>query len=112
MLPSFDFYQLTTGYDKLLKMNKPLSCGAQDLLEAAIVQRRRLELSCESTNGEKVAYKKILPVDISSNNGIEQLTILNTDNEGGILKLMINNSEIIDFEAKDFLDPKIKFKNK
>lgn len=97
-------------YDKLLIMNKPLSCGAQDLLEAAIVQRRRLDLNCESPDGEKHCYIKVLPVDINSKEGVEMLSILTTDNDGGILKLNINTADIKKFEAKDYLDPRIKFK--
>ncbi len=90
-------------------MNKPLSCGAQDLLEAAIVQRRRLNLFCQSVDGKITSYTKVLPLDISSKNGTEQLTFLTTDNDGGILKLTIDTSDINKFEARDFLDPKISF---
>ncbi len=91
-------------------MNKPLSCDAQDLLEAAIVQRRRLNLFCQSSDGTVTSYTKVLPIDITSENGTEKLTFLSTDNEGGILKLHIETADINKFEARDYLDPKINFK--
>ncbi|MCB1583413.1 MAG: hypothetical protein R3E90_01375 [Marinicella sp.] len=91
-------------------MNKPpLDCNTQDLLEAAIVQKRRLSITCENTVGQHMTYDKVLPIDIRSSHGIEQLTILTTDNEGGILKLAINTSQIIAFSALDSLKPVIEF---
>ncbi len=96
----------------LLIMNTPLNCDAQDMLEAAIVQRRRLDVTQQCADGEVMTYTRVLPVDITSIDGIEQLTILTTDNDGGILKLNINTADILVFEAKDFHDPKIKYQNK
>ena len=91
-------------------MNKPpLDCNTQDLLEAAIVQQRRLTITCEDPDGSHLTYIKVLPIDIQSCNGIEQLTVLTTDNEGGILKLTIDTSQIIAFSALDSLKPVIEF---
>lgn len=97
----------------LFVMNKPpLSCSTQDLLEAAIVQKRRLEITCDSENGQQITYHKVLPIDINSANGVEQLIILTTDNEGGILKLSIDTSHITAFSALDSLKPVIEFSAK
>jgi hypothetical protein len=90
-------------------MNTPLSCGGQDLLEAAIVQKRRLNIRCVDAAGYKVEHHKVLPVDIGTRDGIEWLTILTTDNQGGILKIKINTADIHSFQARDFLDPAIKY---
>ena len=90
-------------------MNQPISCGGQDLLEAAIVQHRRLNIRCIDAAGYKVEHHKVLPVDIGNSDGCEWLTILTTDNQGGILKIKINTAEIISFQAKDFLDPVIRY---
>lgn len=91
-------------------MNKPLSCSAQDLLEAAIVQKRRLNLHCLDESGKVINYPKILPVDVTTSAGEEQLTFMTTDNAGGIIKLSLNTAEITAFEADDFFDPRIEFK--
>jgi hypothetical protein len=90
-------------------MNTPFSCGGQDLLEAAIVQQRRLNIRCIDTAGYKVEHHKVLPVDIGTSDGVEWLTILTTDNAGGILKIRIDTSEIHSFQARDFLDPPINY---
>jgi transcriptional antiterminator Rof (Rho-off) len=90
-------------------MNKPLSCGAQDLLEAAIIQKRRLTIHVQDGDGQGLVYEKVLPVDVSTRDGAEWLTILTTDNTGGILKLTLNTAEITGFTAKDFLDPAIRY---
>lgn len=94
----------------LFSMNKPpISCSTQDLLEAAIVQKRRLEITCSTDTGEPITYHKVLPIDINSQNGVEQLIVLTTDNEGGILKLSIDTSQITAFSALDSLKPLIEF---
>ncbi len=90
-------------------MQKPLSCGAQDMLEAAIVQRRRLDISCDMPGEGHCTYHKVLPIDIRSVQQAEQLTFLTTDNDGGILRLVVNTAWITAFEAKDFKDPRIKY---
>lgn len=91
-------------------MNKALSCGAQDMLEAAIVQRRRLDISCDRPDEGHCTYHKVLPVDIRSVQQVEQLTFLTTDNDGGILKLTVDTACITAFEAKDFKDPRILYR--
>ena len=93
----------------LLSMNTPLNCDAQDMLEAAIVQRRRLNITHQEIAGELATYKKVLPIDITTSNGKEKLTILTTDNQGGILKLALLTNGILSFEAKDFKDPRIHY---
>ncbi len=90
-------------------MNKPLSCGAQDMLEAVIVQKRRINLVYGVENGEQIKHSKVLPIDIGSEQGQEHLTFMTTDNQGGIIKLSISTDEIISFEANDFKDPRIQF---
>ncbi len=94
----------------LSSMKKPLSCGAQDMLEAAIVQQRRLNISCHSPEEGHCTYHKVLPVDINSVEQVEQLYFLTTDNNGGILKLSIDTAHITAFEAKDFKDPRIAYR--
>ncbi|WP_223787127.1 hypothetical protein [Marinicella meishanensis] len=91
-------------------MKPPLSCGAQDLLEAAIIQRRRLNIICHLDGGEQALYDRVLPVDINTHAGQEILTFLTTDNQGGILKLEINTADIASFEAKDYMDPRIHYR--
>ena len=90
-------------------MNKPLSCGAQDMLEAAIMQKRRINITCANDSVHNSLFKKVLPVDIFTKDGVEQLSFFDSDNDGGILKLTINTADIIAFEAKDFKDPRISF---
>ena len=82
-------------------MNKPLSCGAQDMLEAVIVQKRRINLITVNNQGELNKFMKVLPIDIGSQKGNEFLTFMTTDNQGGIIKLAVNTAEIINFEADD-----------
>ena len=90
-------------------MNTPLSCGAQDMLEAVIVQKRRINLITVNNQGELNKFMKVLPIDIGSQKGNEFLTFMTTDNQGGIIKLAVNTAEIINFEADDFKDPRIQF---
>lgn len=80
------------------------------MLEAAIIQKRRLYISCQDLTGQKEAFQKVLPVAINTSNAKQELIILTTDNEGGILKIAIETSHIISFQAKDLQDPKISFK--
>lgn len=93
-------------------MNIPLSCGAQDMLEAAIVQRRRLDLKCIGAAADTISYQRVLAIDIGSKEGVEYLTILTTDNQGGVIKIPINTADLISFEANDFNDPRIQFQKK
>lgn len=88
-------------------MKKMLSCGAQDMLEAAIIQKRRLNLVGSDDTGAVVSYPKIIPVDITTDAGQEQLVFMTSDNQGGIIRLTINTALIQSFEADDFLDPRI-----
>ncbi len=88
-------------------MKKALSCSAQDMLEAAIVQKRRLNLRCLDESGNTITHPKILPVDIFTDDGNELLIFMTTDKNGGIIRLKINTQLIMAFEADDFLDPRI-----
>jgi len=93
-------------------MNTPLNCDAQDMLEAAILQHRRLDVIYQPENGEITTFQRVLPIEINSQGGTEQLAILTTDNLGGILKLKLDTAGIHAFEAKDFKDPKIQYNKK
>jgi len=86
-----------------------MSCGAQDMLEAVIVQKRRINLITINDEGELSKFPKVLPVDIGSHDGKECMTFMTTDNIGGIIKLSVNTADIISFEADDFKDPRIQF---
>ncbi len=92
-------------------MKNSLSCAAQDMLEAAIVQRRRLNLKCMGADAQTISYQRVLAINIGTTDGTEYLTILTTDNEGGIIKLPINTAELLSFEANDFNDPRIQFQS-
>ena len=86
-----------------------MSCGAQDMLEAVIVQKRRIHLVTSNEQGGLSKFPKVLPIDVASKNGQEFMTFMTTDNQGGIIKLTVNTADIISFEADDFKDPRIKF---
>ena len=90
-------------------MNKPLSCGAQDMLEAAIVQKRRINLIINNENDELSKFPKVLPIDIGMHKGLEMMTFLTSDNMGGIIKLSVNTADVMSFETDDFKNPRIHF---
>ena len=90
-------------------MDKRLNCAATDMLEAAIIQKRRLNLQCLDETGHVVAHPKVLPIDLNTKAGQEFLHFMTTDNGGGIIKLTINTAHITTFEADDFLDPRINY---
>lgn len=91
-------------------MNKPLSCAAQDMLEAAIVQKRRVTLIVNNESNEPIEYTKVLLLDINSTDGKEVITFLTTDNQGGVTRLSVNTAHIISFHANDSKQPSIHFK--
>ncbi len=93
----------------LSPMNKPLSCGAQDMLEAVIVQKRRINLITTTEIGEVSKFAKVLPVDIGTQQGREVMVFMTIDNLGGIIKLSVNTDDIISLEADDFKDPRIQY---
>jgi len=90
-------------------MNKPLSCHAQDMLEAAIVQKRRINLIINNDDGEFSKFPRVLPIDIGTHKGLEMMTFMTSDNLGGIIKLSVNTSDIIGFESDDLKEPRIQF---
>ena len=92
------------------KVTNIMSCGAQDMLEAVIVQKRRINLIISNDTGEISKFAKVLPIDIGSHQGQEVMTFMTTDNQGGIIKLSVNTVDIISFEADDFKDPTIRYK--
>ncbi len=92
------------------KDNKLMRCDAQDMLEAVIVQKRRINLIVSNDSGEHSKFPKVLPIDIGSHQGQEVMTFMTTDNQGGIIKLSANTADIISFEADDFKDPRICYK--
>ncbi len=79
------------------------------MLEAVIVQKRRINLIFYNDQGEVSKFPKVLPVDIGSQQGEECMTFMTTDNLGGIIKLSVNSADIISFEADDFKDPRIQY---
>lgn len=90
----------------------PLSCGAQDMLETAIVQKRRINLTVTTEDGCLSDFSKVLPVDIGSHQGQEVMEFMAVDNKGGIIKLSVNTADIVSFEADDLMSPRIQFNNK
>lgn len=86
-----------------------MSCGVQDMLEAVIVQKRRIHLVTSNEQGELSKFAQVLPIDVASKNSTEFMTFMTTDNQGGIIKLTVNTADIISFEADDFKDPRIQF---
>ena len=93
-------------------MNKPLSCGASDMLEAAIIQKRRLNIVCHAQTDGTESYQRVLPIDIKTQSGTERITFMAADNDGGIIKRSIDTADIISFEAIDFNDPRIHYQAK
>ena len=79
------------------------------MLEAAIVQKRRINLIATNEQGELSKFPKVLPIHIGTHKGHEMMTFMTADNQGGIIKLAINTRDIISFEADDFNDPRISF---
>ena len=93
-------------------MNPKLPCGAQDLLEAAIVQRRRLNVVYVKNNGQTQRYAHVLPVDIGSEKGVEWLTVMAADKSGQIRRLRFNTAQLMSFQADDQLQPNISYNHK
>ncbi len=90
-------------------MNIELPCGAQDLLEAAIIQQRRLDVVYLKSNGQSQEYVHVLPVDIASKQGKEWLTVMAADRTGRIRRLRFNTSRLLSFQADDQLQPVIAY---
>jgi hypothetical protein len=90
-------------------MAAQLPCGAQDLLEAAIVQKRRLDIVCLIQGGERIRYQHILPLDVFSREGIEWLSFMYADSSGDIRRVEINTAQIKSFQAIDNRQPDIHF---
>ena len=91
-------------------MNPPLPCGAQDMLEAAIVQKRRLDIVCLNQVGDKISYQRILPLDINSREDAEWLSFMYADNKGSIRRVDINTAQILSFQAIDERQPTIQYR--
>lgn len=90
-------------------MTAQLPCGAHDLLESAIVQRRRLDVVYIKNNGHTQHYAHVLPVDIASDKGVEWLTVMAADKSGQIRRLRFNTAQLISFQADDQLQPIIAY---
>lgn len=90
-------------------MNTSLPCGAQDMLEAAIVQKRRLDVVCLNQTGDEISYQRLLPLDIKSREGIEWLHFMYADSDGDIRRVEVNTARIKSFQAVDDLQPKIHY---
>lgn len=94
---------------KIIVMNTKLPCGAQDLLEAAIVQQRRLDVVYLKNTGQAQDYVHVLPVDIASEQGVEWLTVMAADKSGRIQRLRFDTSQLLSFQADDELQPVIAY---
>lgn len=90
-------------------MTARLPCGVQDMLEAAIVQKRRLDLVCLNQTDEAINYQRILPVNISTRAGIEWLSFIYADSQGGIRRVDINTAGIVSFQAVDDKEPVLNY---
>lgn len=80
--------------------------------EAAIVQKRRLDVVYLKNNGQAQNYAHVLPVDIGSEKGIEWLTVMAADKSGRIRRLRFNTSQLLSFQADDQLQPAIAYCHK
>ncbi|KAA3651412.1 MAG: hypothetical protein DWP95_00625 [Proteobacteria bacterium] len=90
-------------------MTAQLPCGAQDLLEAAIVQKRRLNLVCLNQADQQINYQHILPLDVFSREGVEWLSFMYADDHGGIRRVDINTAKILSFQAVDNRQPILQY---
>lgn len=90
-------------------MNTPLPCGAQDKLEAAIVQKRRLDMVCLNQAGEKISYRRVLPIDINSQKGVEWLHFIYADVDNNIRRVQVNTAQIVSFQAVDEQQPNLRY---
>ena len=90
-------------------MTARLPCGAQDMLEAAIVQKRRLDIVCLNQAGDKISYQRVLPIDINSREGAEWLHFVYADAGGAIRRVQINTAYIMSFQAVDELQPNLRY---
>ncbi len=90
-------------------MTARLPCGAQDMLEAAIMQKRRLDIVCLNQAGEKISYSRVLPIDINSQEGIEWLHFIYADAGDNIRRVQINTAHIVSFQAVDDQQPDLRY---
>jgi hypothetical protein len=79
------------------------------MLEAAIIQKRRLDVVCLNQDGERISYQRILPLDIISREGVEWLSFMYADDKGGIRRVDINTSKLLSFQAVDDQQPNIDY---
>jgi len=90
-------------------MNGQLPCGVQDLLEAAIVQKRRLDMVCLNQADDKISYCRVLPIDVNSQEGIEWLHFIYADADNNIRRVQVNTAGIVSFQAVDDRQPTIQY---
>ncbi len=90
-------------------MNGQLPCGVQDLLEAAIVQKRRLDMVCLNQAGEEISYSRVLPIDIHSQEGIEWLHFIYADTDDNIRRVQVNTAHLVSFQAVDGRQPDLRY---
>jgi hypothetical protein len=93
-------------------MNNQLPCDAQDMLEAAIVQRRRIDITWQKSVSETAMRKHVLAIDIATESAKEWLTLLVADESGGIERLRLNTARLLSFQANDEQQPIIRFQRK
>lgn len=81
-----------------------MNCQTQDMLEAAAVQRRRINLTYKRTNGQTAAHEAVVVIDVYTEDGEEYMSI----NDNGRI-CHIATSTVMAFKAPDSMTPVIAF---
>ncbi|WP_218944245.1 hypothetical protein [Marinicella rhabdoformis] len=81
-----------------------MKCQTHDMLEAAAVQRRRINLSYKKTNGKTAAHEAVVVLDVYTEAGEEYMSI----NDNGRI-CHIATSAVTAFKAMDRMTPVIAF---
>mgnify|MGYP000247617150 CR=1 FL=1 len=81
-----------------------MNCQTQDMLEAAAVQRRRINLTYKRTNGQTAAHEAVVVLDVYTEGGEEYMSI----NDNGRI-CHIATALVTAFRAPDSLTPVIAF---
>lgn len=81
-----------------------MNCQTHDMLEAAAVQRRRINLTYQRTNGQTAAHQAVVVLDVFIEKGVEYMSI----NDNGRI-CHIATSLVKAFKAEDNLSPVIAF---
>ena len=81
-----------------------MNCQTQDMLEAAAVQRRRINLTYKGTNGQTAAHAAVVVLDVYTEGGEEYMSI----NDNGRI-CHIATALVTAFNAPDNMSPLISF---